>query len=161
VKGPYLELARRIEGECAELGQAVKRIDRAWVSHAAAPGEDAYLDSVALNLHGFYSGVERVLTLVIEQLDGVMPGGDDWHQRLLEMAAAEVPGLRPAILGTRTAAQLSEYRRFRHLVRNIYASHLLPERMEGLVVVLPSLWQAIRAELLAFAEFLKALSAQM
>jgi hypothetical protein len=108
VKGPYLELARRIEGEVAELERAAARIGRAWSSHRASPAEDACVDSVALNLHGFYSGIERVLVLVQEQVDGGAPGGDDWHQRLLESAALDVTGQRPAIPSAQTVSQLSE-----------------------------------------------------
>jgi len=51
-----------------------------------------------------------------------------------------------------------EYRRFRHLVRNVYTIHLLPDRLSNLVCELPSLWHQTRAEMSAFADFLEAQS---
>jgi len=50
---------------------------------------------------------------------------------------------------------LDELRRFRHLVRNIYTFSLIPEKIEPLVSSLPELWSGLRAELLAFADFLE------
>lgn len=64
--------------------------------------------------------------------------------------------MRPAILSADSAARLAEYRRFRHIVRNVYTSRLLPERMESLVLGLPTLWATVSDELLAFAAFLMA-----
>ena len=55
---------------------------------------------------------------------------------------------------TRLAGWLDEYRKFRHRIRNIYATNLDPERMAPLVVGLTTLWPAIRQELAAFAAFL-------
>jgi hypothetical protein len=53
---------------------------------------------------------------------------------------------------------LDEFRRFRHLVRNAYTMSLVPEKMAGLMSALPGLWPTLRAELLAFADFLEALA---
>lgn len=52
---------------------------------------------------------------------------------------------------------LDEFRRFRHLVRNMYTMSLAPQKMAGLMSALPELWPTLRAELLAFADFLEAL----
>ena len=54
-------------------------------------------------------------------------------------------------------ALYDELRRFRHLVRNVYTMSLVPEKMAGLMSALPTLWLTLRAELLAFADFLEAL----
>ena len=42
-----------------ELEQVVERIKMGWIK-ARKLGEDLYLDSAALNLHDFYSGLERI-----------------------------------------------------------------------------------------------------
>jgi hypothetical protein len=44
------------------------------------------------------------------------------------------------------------------LVRSVYTVCLVPEKMAGLMSALPELWPAVRAELLAFADFLEALA---
>lgn len=98
----YLALAERIRGEAPDLARLVQRTTERWKTGQKTPSEqDVYLESAALNLHGFY---------------------------------------------------------FRHLVRNVYTFHLVPEKMKPLVADLPGLWDQLRAELLAFADFLEALA---
>ena len=52
-------LASRILNEVAALGLVVGRVESAWKA-AAANNDEFYYDSVALNIHSFYSGIERV-----------------------------------------------------------------------------------------------------
>ena len=37
--------------------------------------DDLYVDAAALNVHGFYAGLERISTLIAERLDGSLPSG--------------------------------------------------------------------------------------
>jgi len=122
------------------------------------PEESAYLDSVALNLHGFYSGLERLFELIARHVDGAIPGGETWHRDLLQRMAKDMAGVRPAVLSKDTVVVLDEFRRFSHLVRNVYTMSLVPEKMAGLMSALPRLWPTLHAELLAFADFLEALA---
>ena len=55
----------------------------------------AYLNSVALNLHGFYNGIERLLELVVVDMDGAALGGDAWHAELLRQVELEIPRSDP------------------------------------------------------------------
>lgn len=72
------------------------------------------------------------------------------YLELAERIAGEIPELdRPT---------LDEFRRFRHLVRNVYTFNLVPEKMENLVLTLPTLWLQLRAELLSIADYLRALA---
>ena len=66
--------------------------------------------------------------------------------------------VRPGVLQPDTAARLDEYRKFRHRIRNIYATNLDPDRMEHLVTGLATFWPQLRAELAAFARFLAELA---
>jgi hypothetical protein len=68
------------------------------------------------------------------------------------------PGVRPAVISEETAEHLDAFRRFRHLVRNVYTFNLIPARMAPLLDVLPELWHQLRQELLAFSEFLAAVA---
>ncbi len=88
----------------------------------ATGGADDYrVDAAALNLHGFYAGLERVFVVIAERVDGSVPGGANWHQELLRQMAVELPGVRPAVLTPELAARLEPFRGFRHVVRNVYA----------------------------------------
>jgi hypothetical protein len=124
------------------------------------PEEDMYLDGVALNLHGFYSGVERLFELIARRVDHNLPTSQTWHRDLLEQMAHDIPGIRPAVavIDQDRVRALDEFRRFRHLVRNVYTMNLVPEKMTGLLTSLTGLWPSLCAELSAFADFLEDLA---
>jgi hypothetical protein len=162
VNGIYRELAERINGEAPELDRLVERVQQRWSYSRVTPEQqDVYLESVALHLHGFYSGIERLFELIARHVDQSHPSGDTWHRDLLAQMAADRPNARPAVISQDTAVMLDEFRRFRHLVRNIYTFNLVPEKMENLVHSLPALWDQLRAELLAIASYLEALANAM
>jgi hypothetical protein len=152
------ELAERIRGGVPDLEHVVQRALRAWSQAQASPGEQAYLDSVALNLHGFYSGVERLFELIARHVDRTVPASAAWHRDLLQQMARDLADVRPAVIAHDSAPALDEFRRFRHLVRNVYTMNLVPGKMAGLMSALPELWPRLRAELLAFADFLEDLA---
>lgn len=152
---PEMALAERIRDEIVELDRSVARASTAWERGKVSWDQGFYLDAVALNLHGFYSGVERLFELTARHIDRTVPNGEFWHQGLINQMAQEMSNVRPAMISTDVAAGLDEYRRFRHLVRNIYATNLVPTKMQGLLARLLPLWNKLRAELTAFAAFLE------
>jgi hypothetical protein len=155
----YQILAQRIRLELEELERTQAAIKRHWAgARTAAVDQDAYLNSVALNLHSFYSGLERLFELIAIEFDGGPLGGNTWHTELLRQMTLDLPEARPAVLNRDTAAHLDEYRKFRHRVRNIYATNLDPDRMASLIATLPTLWEQIKQELAAFTAFLDQLA---
>jgi hypothetical protein len=116
------------------------------------------LDSVALNLHGFYSGLERLFELIARHVDHTLSASGTWHRGLLQQMTHDLVDVRPAVIGQDSALMLDEFLRFRHLVRNVYTMNLVPDKMAGLMSALPGLWSRLRAELLAFADFLEDLA---
>ena len=63
------ELIRRIRQELDEIRHVLTRVNGGW-ERALRSNDDYYLDGVALNLHGFYSGLERIFVLIAETIDG-------------------------------------------------------------------------------------------
>lgn len=149
-----IQLARRIRDELSELEKVASRVAEGWL-RARTTADDYYLDSVALNLHGFYSGLERTFELIAQRVDHTKPTGENWHQALLQQMAAEVPGIRPAVVSNGVCRALDPYRGFRHVVRNIYAYSFDAAKVKRLVEDLPDLLDQITAELNAFASFLE------
>lgn len=151
-----LELMERISGDVEDLDDVVRRARSAWPAAQRASGTlNVHLDSVALNLHGFYCGVERLFELIARHVDQAPLEGRTWHRNLLERMADDMEDLRPAVICAQSAYELDAFRRFRHLVQNVYVMHLVPDRMAALMVALPGLWTRLRQELLAFADFLE------
>ena len=117
-------LTKRIRQELDEIQIVLSRIHAGW-EHAHRSNDDLYLDSVALNLHGFYSGFERIFTHIAEIVDDDLPRGENWHELLLFQMMREVPKIRPAVISTETGRLLDRLRRFRHVVCNVYLPLLI------------------------------------
>jgi hypothetical protein len=137
----YQELSDRIRGTLPDIDRVVERILRAWPrARESSEAQDVYLDAVALNLHSFYSGLERLFELIAGRIDRSIPSSEAWHRNLLFRMGQEIQGVRPAVVSVDHIGKLDEFRRFRHLVRNVYTINLLPDRMSKLVLTLPDLW---------------------
>lgn len=147
-------LIKRIQMEFDEIEIVIARIHAGW-ERASRLNDDMYLDSVALNLHGFYSGFERIFTQIAETVDDDMPDGENWHESLLLQMAGEVPDIRPAVISSETRRLLDELRRFRHIVRNVYAHNFNPENIEKLIRYTDHAFENLKAELSAFTKFLE------
>jgi len=77
--------ADRIRAEMMDLERAVKLAQRAWEDAGQADSDyNPHLDSAALNMHGLYSGRERLFVLIARHGDRTSPSGDMWHRTLLE-----------------------------------------------------------------------------
>lgn len=149
-----IALAGRIREEVDEVARTVERVCL-LAEKAMATGDDGYWDGVALNLHTFYTVVERILEDIAREVDGAVPGGPEWHRDLLLQMSAEIPEIRPAVLARETRNRLDDYRGFRHIVRNVYPFLLRPGRLRELVDGLPACLAAVRWDLERFLAFLQ------
>jgi len=153
----YRSVAARVRQEVPELDRVAQRASRAWAESSRDP-DDLFVDAAALNIHGFYAGLERIFTLVAERIDASLPGGPNWHQDLLRQMTAEMPGVRAAVLSPDLFPALDRYRGFRHVVRNVYAYVLDPRLVAVLVDDLPDTNEQVRVQLEAFADALEAIA---
>lgn len=147
----YLALSARIAKELQELEHVVDRCVDIW-QQSEASGDDRYIDGAALNLHSFCTGLERILELVIAEVDQAVPASANWHQELLRQAATPVPDLRPALISDSTRDALDRYRGFRHVVRKIYSFDLDRDQIAPLVRDLRAVFARTQSDLLQFAE---------
>jgi len=152
----YLTLASRIRLELSDIERVVSRAERAMRSTAQNPqDQDLYLDSVALSLHDFHAGLERIFQQIGSTVDGSIPTGREWHRDLLQQMGEEVTVLRPPVLSTQEVQALDEFMRFRHVVRNIYAFQFDPERIERLVNQMRPTFAQVQDHLITFTAFLE------
>ncbi len=151
-----LELTAEIEDELRliqELGIALKVTVRDLP--VATRQESVYLESIALKLHNFYTGCERIFTLISQELNGGIPQSQDWHIRLLRKMTLNIDSIRPAVLSRKTASLLDEYRSFRHVVRHIYGFELKLTRMSPLLDNFDNALEAFETDIHSFIAFLK------
>ena len=156
----YRLLAERLRVELQALQRIVTRSESAVALARKRPAEqDYFLGSAALDLHAFYTGVERMLELIASDLDESRPTTPHWHRDLLAQMSVAIPDIRPAVLRPETSAALIEFLEFRHVVRNVYTFNLRPDRVAELVNRLQPTFQLIESDLLALARLLDAVSA--
>jgi hypothetical protein len=153
MNGEYAALAARLRTSLSDVDRVVARAE-ALSRRAQETGDDGFWDGVALNLHGFYAGLEQIFEDIARTLEGSLPTGSTWHQALLLQLSSEVADLRPAVLSTATRQCLDEYRSFRHIVRNVYTFNLRPARLLELVNGLRACRECVAADLSTFASFL-------
>ena len=151
--------AERIRSELANIEGVVARVRRAMEASAEdAVDSDLYWDAVALNLHDFYTGLERILRHIAAEIDGHLPAGGEWHQELLRQMAIPLPRIRPAIFSNETIKRLDEYLRFRHVVRHVYAFEFDPQRIKPLAEALTGDFAQVKDELSVFIDYLEGLA---
>lgn len=149
-----LALAGRIRVSLQDVDVSVKRAIL-LAEKGKRNNDDDYWDGVALNLHGFYSGVEQIFEDIARTIDGALPEGGEWHISLLKQMTVEMKKLRPAVIEIKTRQHLDEFRGLRHVIRNVYAFNLRPARLAELVKNAPACMDLLNNDLTAFAEFLE------
>jgi len=160
MKEKALKQTKQIRDELAQIDRIVSNVRSDWDGFSRK-GDDVYLKGVAYDLHGFYTGLERIFQSIADTIDDHLPSGENWHKDLLFQMGKEITNVRPAVLSEEAVALLEEYLRFRHRVRNIYSFNLIPERIKGLVERLPIIHGQVKLNLKDFAEFLENLPMSM
>ena len=150
-----LDLRRRVQSELRNVQETAQRVLNAWERVSQFPEQQSYyIDSVALNLHSFYNGLERIFVVIARELDPTFPSGDRWHRDLLEQMGREISEKRPAILSERTGDLLDEFLAFRHLIRSLYAFELEAERLKYLLDRLPEALSSAKHDIESFCRLL-------
>ena len=153
MKKDLIVIAQRIEQEFPDLHHLQQRAVLA-LQRAVRSEDDLYWDSVALNLHGLYDGLERIFELIALRVDSNLPAGADRHKQLLLQMTSNLPGIRPAVISQPTWQSLDDLRGFRHVVRHVYTMNLDPIKLKGLAERSQELLARLDRELTAFSQFL-------
>lgn len=127
-----LSIQDRINQELNKILQAIQQLEiflRELSNQLDVMYQNALINSVALNLHGVYTGIERIFEVIAKKIDQRFPRGDKWHRDLLEQMSVDIPNVRKAVITEETRLILDELRRFRHLVRSAYSFQLDEEKV--------------------------------
>jgi hypothetical protein len=155
----YQLLSQRIKSELHEIERLVLRAETALIrAKDNPPDQDYFLAAAALDMHGFYAGIEKLLELIAADVDRSQPTSSHWHRDLLAQMTLDLPEVRPPVLTSETQQALAEYLEFRHVVRNVYTFNLRPKRIAELVDDLRTTFELTRRDLQRFTEFLIELS---
>jgi len=152
------ELISEIKDELRLLDELVTDIiETANKIPASRPRKRIYEESLALKLHNFYTGYERIFQKIADDLNGGVPRSWDWHKRLLKSMSLHIEHIRPPVISKDTAKLLEEYLAFRHIIRNIYGFEIDSERLKSLIEKVCLTHERLRKEISGFIRFLKEL----
>jgi hypothetical protein len=94
-------------------------------------------------IQNVYTGFENILSRLAKYKNVPIPERPDWHASLLRMFSdPPSPGL-PIIIRGELADRIGEYRGFRHLFNNRYASHLDWDKLRPLAINAQSTFEAL------------------
>ena len=149
-----LTLISRIESELQNLDLLKEKIFRGW-EKCLISSDSFYLDSVALNLHGYYSALERIFVIIARTFNGGIPNGTFWYHELRVQMETAIKKIRPAVITDDLCQKLDEYRAFRHIVRNVYSFSFSAARIEPLVSHLSELSKQLDFEIRKFLKIIE------
>ena len=150
----YESLIGRINESISDLNDVVDRAEL-MLKKSEQTNDDCYLDGAALNIHGFYSGIESIFSDIARTIDQSMPSTPNWHKDLLLQMSATLSTSRPPVIQKKTRYCLQEYLSFRHVVRNVYAFNLKTGRVKELVQELRECYNAFQQDIHVFIAFLE------
>lgn len=111
------------------------------------------LRGIAMLLTEVYLGAENLMLRVCKGLAEDIPSGQNWHKELLNQLLSETEA-RPPLFTQKTARQLDEFRRFRHVTHHVYSFNYDWKQIEKLLVLAGPLLINLIKDVEAFKAFL-------
>jgi DNA-directed RNA polymerase len=148
------QLQQQLTIELADLKICLTEIDKNTCqlqNTADADYQKVLAKAIALDIHGFYSGVERIFENIAKQIDRNPPAkSEQWHKNLLQQMTVAIPNVRDVVISPQNLAHLDELRRFRHVMRSHYAHKLDTDKILGLAIEIPHCYQLLERDLEQF-----------
>nr|WP_048327404.1 hypothetical protein [Crocosphaera watsonii]CCQ70372.1 hypothetical protein CWATWH0402_4101 [Crocosphaera watsonii WH 0402] len=152
-----LLISDRINQELNKIHQAFQQLEMFMVelndNEQPIYGE-AIVNSIALNLHGIYTGIERIFEVIATEIDLSLPTGNKWHRDLLDQMAVSIPDVRKEVITEETRTALDELRRFRHVIRSAYSFQLDKQKVLNVANEFLNCYSYLTQELQLFCDYL-------
>ncbi len=118
--------------------------------HEDADSFDLMVAGISVNLQSVCMGAERLLANVANDIDGYMPTGDRWQQKLFAQMAIALPAKRPPVIRTDTAQFLTELKGFKVSVRGGFGDTLDSPKVIAMAMCLPDRYEWLKRDCLLF-----------
>lgn len=150
------ELVQRISDRFTNVKEAVTRIDHAVQNLKDAP--DRYRRSIEVEisryLYDFYKQLENIFERIAQDVDKVVPKGEQWHKDLLQQMS-EPNTVRPPVFSQETYLALKKLLGFRHVFLYIYGDELDYDKMLINATLVKEVFPILFKEIDIFIVFLK------
>ena len=150
------DLIQRISDRFTNVKGSVKRIDHALQNLKDAPVRYRRSIEVEISryLYDFYKQLENIFEQIAQDVDKVMPKGEQWHKELLQQMS-EPNTIRPPVLSQQTYLELKKLLGFRHVFLYIYGDELDYEKMLINATLVKEVFPILSKEITTFITFLK------
>jgi hypothetical protein len=116
---------RLVEQELQNLRASDAKSRELKARHPQLYDEWTHRSATAEGVRSVYSGLEKIMEAIANEVDQYEPPrSDNWHEKLIDQLSVKIDGVRDALLGPGTRAQLHELRKFRHVIHHRYAQSL-------------------------------------
>jgi uncharacterized protein YutE (UPF0331/DUF86 family) len=146
------------ENEMLLLRQCIEIIERRLSSLKKKKKKEekaVYVESLAINLHSFYEGIETIFEKIMDFTGEEKPSGHEWHREVLERMMLPIKKLRPEVITAKTAEKLDNYRAFRHKIRHIYGFMIIPENVIAIAEKAKESFKSFKKDIKTFISFVK------
>lgn len=133
------DLREKVEAELQNIDAALRGLPRPERLQELSALE---LAGTAALLCSFYNGMENILKQILLARKVAIPAGAAWHRDLLNRLATR------GEISNATRDLLAPYLAFRHFFSHAYGFDLDPDRLRPLVRGVPSVYRAVRRDLL-------------
>jgi len=148
----YLRLVSEIKLEWSKIKTLQDKLD--FTLSQSLP-EFVLASTVGKIIHDFYTGIENIFEKIARETGEGVPTGESWHKELLIAMSLDIETVRQHVINNELASELDEYRRFRHVFRNIYGDELNWDDMKHLADKMPEILKQLEESIKEFCRFLK------
>jgi hypothetical protein len=143
IEGDLLRLAR-IHGDLEKSDELIRKWDQQDIVY------HKLLEAAGTELHGLYTGTEKIFERIIIFKTGQRPQGKDFHKSILKTVHEELK-----LTSSESNGFLERLSSFRHLFRHAYGIEWDPSEIVDCLNQTKQHWPAIRHELESFLAELK------
>lgn len=121
--GTSVDIENELTDIASEVSMLLQGLDIFRAERAASEAAKVWLgiQGLASAVEKIYSGCERVMAIIANEVDGAkVERGDGWHVSLLKRMSHPFGDAREPVISTETYLMLDRLRSFRHRERNTY-----------------------------------------
>jgi len=124
-----LPIGAKLKGAFKEWGRLEDYLSGSPLTDADATQTWVALTATASAIHNVYNGIEDALKVICRNVDGHVPEGGSSHRDILDQLVTSRKDVRSAVLSEALHEDLSELKRFRHVVNHNYSFDLREDRV--------------------------------
>ena len=142
-------IIQKVQFEIEQIDELINAASSLYALYKIGEPDFVEKCGIALILHSFYNGIEKITLLILKNKDMELPNGIKWHKELFDNAFKGTKN-RSHIFREELYEQLNDYLQFRHFVRHAYGFQLKWDKMKNLLFDMITLWEKVKEDINIF-----------